>query len=171
MEPSIAGISVSNFKSLKQIEMIDLKRISLLVGPNSSGKSALVQTILLLKQTLESRNIETPLTLSGKYLDLGSYNDVIFLHHTEQEIEISLRIRYQNRQFGTISIRIGLDQKEDRLFLSEVMVSADPRSRISIKTDGIRIMHNDRNIATQLNIPSELTRRNFLNPLTLPPQF
>jgi AAA15 family ATPase/GTPase len=78
LSPVIHAISVKNFKSLKETGMLRLKPITLLVGPNSSGKTALLQTILVLKQTLESRNIKTPLVLRGKYVDLGSFKETVF---------------------------------------------------------------------------------------------
>lgn len=45
----IDNLKVTNFKSLKNIN-IDLKNLTLLTGVNSTGKSSLIQTILLLKQ-------------------------------------------------------------------------------------------------------------------------
>jgi AAA15 family ATPase/GTPase len=87
LEPIIYSIFVKNFKSLKNTGVLNLKPITLLVGPNSSGKTALLQTILVLKQTLESRNIEAPLVLRGKYVDLSSFKDIVFQHDLKSRVK------------------------------------------------------------------------------------
>ena len=46
-------IGIENFKAFGKMQRIPLKPITLLYGPNSSGKSSLMQSLLLLKQTLE----------------------------------------------------------------------------------------------------------------------
>ena len=48
-------ISLKNYKAFGKAE-IELKPITILVGPNNSGKSSLIQSILLIQQTLESGN-------------------------------------------------------------------------------------------------------------------
>jgi len=50
----LKGFRVQNFKAFKDTTPIELKPITLLSGINSAGKSALLQALLLLKQTLES---------------------------------------------------------------------------------------------------------------------
>jgi len=48
----IDNLKVTNFKSLKKLD-VDLSNLTLLTGVNSTGKSSLIQTILLLKQNQE----------------------------------------------------------------------------------------------------------------------
>jgi len=48
-------ISLKNYKAFEKAE-IELKPITILIGPNNSGKSSLIQSILLIQQTLESGN-------------------------------------------------------------------------------------------------------------------
>ena len=43
-------IALTNFKCFRQ-QRIDFKRITLLTGVNSAGKSTVVQSLLLLQQT------------------------------------------------------------------------------------------------------------------------
>jgi len=53
----IDKIEIKNFKSLKNINLT-LGNLTLITGINSSGKSSLIQTLLLLKENENIRNIE-----------------------------------------------------------------------------------------------------------------
>ncbi len=48
-----------------------------MLGANSSGKSTALQALLMLKQTMECNSPDEELLLSGKYVALGDYDDVI----------------------------------------------------------------------------------------------
>ena len=50
----ITELSFSNFKSWKQIEKMRLAPITGLFGTNSSGKTSILQLLLMIKQTVES---------------------------------------------------------------------------------------------------------------------
>ena len=50
----ITGITVSGFKSLRNKAHIEVRPLTILAGANSSGKSSIMQSLLLMKQTLES---------------------------------------------------------------------------------------------------------------------
>ena len=84
MDSVVDNVHFINYKSLMDTQQIRLKPLTLIVGANSSGKTAFLHPFLLLKQTLESRNNEAPLILRGKYVDLSSYRDIIcFVDLTE----------------------------------------------------------------------------------------
>lgn len=63
--PQAVSIIVKGFKSIKRETEIDLKPVTVLAGRNSAGKSAVMQPLLLLKQTLESASDPGPLLLNG----------------------------------------------------------------------------------------------------------
>ena len=48
------SISVRNFKSITDSGAFELRPLTVLAGINSSGKSSLLQAMLLLKQTIEA---------------------------------------------------------------------------------------------------------------------
>lgn len=80
-------LRIKNFKSLKDTGTLEIKPITLLVGANSSGKSSLIQFLLLLKQTVESRDIENPLIFNGTCIQLESYRNIIFKNDVNQTLE------------------------------------------------------------------------------------
>ncbi|MEO7022316.1 MAG: AAA family ATPase, partial [Ktedonobacteraceae bacterium] len=53
-QEGITRITISNFKSIIGEQSIDIKPLTILAGANSSGKSSMMQPLLLLKQTLEA---------------------------------------------------------------------------------------------------------------------
>ena len=48
----IKNIKIKNFKSFKKLGQIDIGKINIFVGPNSSGKSSFIQGLLLLKNAI-----------------------------------------------------------------------------------------------------------------------
>ncbi|WP_142976078.1 AAA family ATPase, partial [Klebsiella pneumoniae] len=51
----LTELNIKNFKSIKMSQPIDLNRFSILCGSNSSGKSSLIQVILLICQSFSNR--------------------------------------------------------------------------------------------------------------------
>lgn len=66
------SIKVNNLRSLVDVEKINLAPITVFVGRNSSGKSTMLRTFPLLKQSFEERT-SSPLLWFGDYADFGDY--------------------------------------------------------------------------------------------------
>ena len=84
-------LNFKNFKSWPKAE-IQFGRITGLFGTNSSGKTSLLQFLLLLKQTKEATDRGTSLGLNGPYVGLGLYHDMIHLHEEDRTLSWSLGI-------------------------------------------------------------------------------
>ena len=52
----LSRIEIENFKGIGPAQIIDLKPITLLFGPNSAGKSTILQSLHYLREILERRN-------------------------------------------------------------------------------------------------------------------
>ena len=63
--PSITEIAVKGFKSIAEECEIDIRPLTILAGANSSGKSSIMQPLLMLKQTLEAPYDPGPLKIDG----------------------------------------------------------------------------------------------------------
>ena len=61
----ITGISVQGYKSLYEECSIEIRPLTILAGANSSGKSSIMQPLLLMKQTLESTYDPGALKING----------------------------------------------------------------------------------------------------------
>ena len=65
-QPSgITSITVAGFKSIRDEQTIDIRPLTILAGANSSGKSSMMQPLLLMKQTLEADYDPGVLLLNG----------------------------------------------------------------------------------------------------------
>jgi len=85
----INEISFINFKAYKD-EKIELKPITLLLGPNNSGKSSILSMLRILSQTLQSYDQSVPLLLNGILGDFGTYKDVVFKNKKQDPIELCI---------------------------------------------------------------------------------
>lgn len=61
----MSQISVCGYKSITRSESIEIRPLTILAGANSSGKSSIVQPVLMLKQTLEASYDPGTLLLDG----------------------------------------------------------------------------------------------------------
>ena len=61
----LAGVMVTGFKSIERKIQLNFNRLTLLGGANSSGKSSIMQPLLLLKQTLEAEYDVPTFALDG----------------------------------------------------------------------------------------------------------
>ncbi|WP_312187807.1 AAA family ATPase [Leclercia sp.] len=83
-------LGIENFKSFSEYQTIDLAPLTLIFGPNSSGKSSIIHSLLALKQTINNPNESEKFISTGKYVDLGSFGTVVYKHNLENKIKISL---------------------------------------------------------------------------------
>lgn len=73
----ITKISSANYKAFDSFEL-ELKPITVLLGANSCGKSAIINSILMLSQTCESISMsDSPLRLNGKRVGMGEALNII----------------------------------------------------------------------------------------------
>jgi hypothetical protein len=76
-ETAITRISVAGFKSISQEQAIEIRPLTILAGANSSGKSSMMQPLLLLKQTLEETYDPGALLLYGPNVKFTSLNQLL----------------------------------------------------------------------------------------------
>ena len=78
----LTSITINNFKSWKAVRDMRLAPFTGLFGTNSSGKTSLLQLLLLLKQTVESPDRAQVLNLGDErsLVALGTFRDVVYRH-------------------------------------------------------------------------------------------
>lgn len=88
----LTELGLRNFKAFgDEMQRAPLAPITLIYGPNSSGKSSIIQALLLLKQSFEKRHImphRHSLRLVGNLVNLGNYASLVHMHNTDRDIEI-----------------------------------------------------------------------------------
>ena len=86
------SLRAQHFKSWRDTGEIRLAPITGFFGTNSSGKTAILQLLLLLKQTVESTDRARVLHFGDDrtYVDLGTFQDVVFDHDAQHALEFAL---------------------------------------------------------------------------------
>ena len=88
----LTHISFENFKSWASLKM-PFGSVTGIFGPNSSGKTSIIQFLLLLKQTREATDRAIVLELNGNYVELGSIRDAVHKHDESKEVSWALVFR------------------------------------------------------------------------------
>lgn len=78
---------IENFKAFADTVTIPIRPLTLIFGANSSGKSAVLQSLLMLKQSL---NGTEPLTPKGRFVDLGSFENLVHGHDTQNRFSFKM---------------------------------------------------------------------------------
>ncbi len=87
------NLHIQNFKSWADTGEMRMAPLTGFFGTNSSGKTAILQFILMIKQTIESSDRNRILHLGGdrySYVDLGTTYDIVHNHWLPAKIEFSL---------------------------------------------------------------------------------
>ncbi len=80
---------IKNFKLHKSAEL-DLCNLTILTGQNSSGKSSILQALLLLRQSYLQGNIAESLQLQGELCNIGLVDEAICQYGDDDTIEFSV---------------------------------------------------------------------------------
>ena len=72
----IKKFKIQNYRSFIDSRFIEIKPLTILIGPNNSGKSSIYSPLLALKQTIECDNKDNSFETKGKYVSLGLFEDI-----------------------------------------------------------------------------------------------
>ncbi|MBW4497095.1 MAG: AAA family ATPase [Oscillatoria princeps RMCB-10] len=143
----ITGISVRGYKSLYEECSVEIRPLTILAGANSSGKSSIMQPLLLLKQTLEATYDPGPLLLDGPNVRFTLAGQ-LFSRLSEKNSSDSF----------TVKIEIHKHQSISNVF----------KKRPTKKIELVEMAYNKE--GKSINISEDMTQediRNFLKPTRL----
>ena len=120
----ILKLVLRNFKAFGDPEQqAPLSRITLIYGPNSGGKSSIIQALLLLKQ-MESeyaQGLKRELVVKGRLIDLNNYASLRHRHDTDRDIDIGVEFRQGQPGYSTeVLLHFQSAQGSSKAFLSQV---------------------------------------------------
>ena len=88
----LTHLQLKNFKAWTDTGLVDLKPVTMLLGMNSSGKSTLIQSLLLLRQTVQSPDRTIHLNLGGDelhdFFNFGDFDNVLTQGATPRQFQI-----------------------------------------------------------------------------------
>src|SRR5438309_6513729 len=86
MAAGITRITIQGYKSIVKEQSIDIAPLTILAGANSSGKSSMLQPLLLLKQTLEAPYDPGPLLLNGPNVKFTQVDQFLCKSRSESNV-------------------------------------------------------------------------------------
>lgn len=85
------SIKLKNLRSFEDTGYININGLTVIVGENSSGKSTILRSLPLLKQSIET-NTTSPILWYGDYVDFGSFNESVNRNSEDKVIAFSFEI-------------------------------------------------------------------------------
>lgn len=140
-----SNLRLHNFRGFSSEQNIPVKPITLIYGANSSGKSSILKSILLMKQTLENGSLEPNLITKGLYADVGNFKDFI----NNQDIDKKYAIRFEfkisdlkekNRYFRPFSYRHNRVKNLNKISIEYIYKSAGNKNNL---LNSINLFIND----------------------------
>ena len=105
----ISKLKFKNYKLFKSLQTIELKPLTILIGKNSSGKSAVLKLPTLIENSL-SGNFQEPLLLTNNGIELGGeFRDLIY-----------------GRRYGQLEISLESDSEKLEIVIGSNTPSNDP---------------------------------------------
>lgn len=115
----LTRLKFENFKSWPAADM-QCGKITGIFGTNSSGKTSLLQFLLLMKQTKDATDRATALELNGDLVELGTFSDAIHKHDADRAL--TWRMEFGLEKPLVLSAAFGTETREvargDRLGIS-----------------------------------------------------
>jgi hypothetical protein len=111
MADGITRIAVEGFKSIAKRQEIEIAPLTILAGANSSGKSSIMQPLLMLKQTLEATYDPGPLKIDGPNVTFTSISQFLSRRPTSLGPRF-LRVEIMAGGFGLELSLVGRDTLE-----------------------------------------------------------
>lgn len=98
----LKSISFENYKAFKEKQTLEIRPITLLIGKNSSGKSAIAKLFTLLENSLSGK-IKEPLLFNNDGVELGGeFRDLVYAREPNTPIKFSMK--YENNKELFVSI-------------------------------------------------------------------
>lgn len=109
----ITGITIENFKGIRDPVKLDFRPITLLFGANSAGKSTILHALHYAREVFERHNLDADQTIAGgKHIDLGGYSHFIHRHDpattfsSERRIRIRVNLAVTEKSFSNVDADI-----------------------------------------------------------------
>lgn len=188
----LTRIEIENFKGISDRQEIKLRPITLLFGPNSAGKSTILQALHYLREILERGNVDADVTIAGGVIDLGGFATLVYNHERERTVTIKVTMDLSDEQgvdglplnaglamgdpeFAELPVRYLIGESAeygDYAIIQELAVQVDVRwsefeqapyvSRLAVELDGEALAAI---VSTAQEGRAQLTDFSFAHPL------
>ena len=88
---TLRALTIQNFRAISDPVRIEFKPITLLFGPNSAGKSTVMEALLYAREIFVNHNPNPhQVTVSGEPLDLGGFRNMV--HNCDLSLPITVGV-------------------------------------------------------------------------------
>jgi len=146
-------ITLKNFKLFDEEGVtINPSRITVLIGANGTGKSSVLQALLLLKQSVNYSGLK----LDGTQATLGSYKDLVHSQDVQQTITVRLALPYRGlsspmpepRLPSAGSFTYEVEFNHEGVYRHEAFIGDDnSKLKLFINPDSFSLTLDDENVA------------------------
>ena len=99
---NIKALTIGNFKAIREPVKIDFKPITLLFGPNSSGKSTIIHAFHYAWEVIGRHNLDPNFTAyGGNSVDLGGFENLVHGHDKKRSIYMRFDLDLTKRVWPT----------------------------------------------------------------------
>ena len=168
----ISKLLVNQFKCIDSVEL-ELAALNLLTGPNSTGKSTLIQALLLLAQCIrrgEMRHGES--LLNGEFAKLGTAQDVRNIYTNQKKCVISFEMEHGQFVSGEMVFEENDEEDSIKLTNAQLFKNVDiiylNHDRVGVKDIYDKNLENVSRIGTAGEYAFDYLSRNRLEPLPEP---
>ncbi|GHV23867.1 hypothetical protein FACS189428_7750 [Clostridia bacterium] len=117
---NLQKVTIENFKCFHSKTEIELGKLTLLTGANSSGKSSIMYSIL---GAIQSGEFPFQFSTNGKYVNMGDFQEIVYNHVKDDKIKLGFT--FKNGGIHTIETTWKENLKNNLPKLSELKVKSD----------------------------------------------
>ena len=89
----ISGMKIGNFKAFSDTQYIPIRPLTLIFGPNSSGKSSLIHSLILAHQGMKKGDLDIHRTeIGGESVDLGGFKQYVFNRNPDNQVDWAIEL-------------------------------------------------------------------------------
>ncbi len=117
----ISNINIQNFKSIETIS-IESSNLNVFTGLNGMGKSSIIQSLLLLRQSYAKGTLQNKgLSLKGDLVDIGIAKEALYEFAAKEEITFKLDFDKKESKSWTFAYEINKEENESKYSESDIM--------------------------------------------------
>src|SRR5947209_9380292 len=97
--------SIENFKAIVNSGELKIAPVTVLAGRNSSGKSSLLQSILMIAQTLSNQVPDRALLPNERIVQLGTFEDILNENSGSRTLKVAFELETVQEEQKSLSIQ------------------------------------------------------------------
>ena len=139
----LTNIRLRNFKAFRDTGDVPIAPLTVLTGPNSSGKSTIIRAMMALRQTIEGRDQSTAFVPTGEYVDLGTFEDFAFIRDKRSSVGIDIELKLSSKYGTFLGIEMPPSVEQGELAVSLELAYLESIDRIYLTRSTVDWGHGE----------------------------